>query len=92
LAKKPFDLGAYVARATRGPCFICRPVAGDPEFRHHIVYEDETAIAFLNRYPTLRHAGPPSASTNSQFRDESNAESVLAASKRRAPHAKLTPP
>jgi galactose-1-phosphate uridylyltransferase len=53
LAKKPFDLESYVARATRGPCFICRVVAGDPEFRHHIVYEDDTAIAFLNKYPTL---------------------------------------
>ena len=53
MAKKPFDLEGYVARATRGPCFICRVVAGDPKFRHHIVYEDETAIAFLNKYPTL---------------------------------------
>jgi diadenosine tetraphosphate (Ap4A) HIT family hydrolase len=28
-------------------------VAGNPEFRHHIVYEDKTFVAFLNRYPTL---------------------------------------
>jgi diadenosine tetraphosphate (Ap4A) HIT family hydrolase len=53
LARKPFDLDAYVARATRGPCFVCRTVARDPEYLHHIVYEDDSAIAFLNRHPTL---------------------------------------
>lgn len=36
-----------------GRCFICEMLAGNPEFRHHIVYEDENAVAFLNRYPTL---------------------------------------
>lgn len=34
-------------------CFICELVAGNPEFAHHVVYEDEAAIAFLNRYPSL---------------------------------------
>jgi diadenosine tetraphosphate (Ap4A) HIT family hydrolase len=34
-------------------CFICEMLAGNPEFRHHIVYEDELAVAFLNRYPPL---------------------------------------
>jgi diadenosine tetraphosphate (Ap4A) HIT family hydrolase len=34
-------------------CFICELLAGNPEFAHHVVYEDETAIAFLNRYPSL---------------------------------------
>jgi diadenosine tetraphosphate (Ap4A) HIT family hydrolase len=28
-------------------------VAGDPEYRHHVIYQDDTAIAFLNKYPTL---------------------------------------
>jgi diadenosine tetraphosphate (Ap4A) HIT family hydrolase len=28
-------------------------VARDPDWQHHIVYEDEWAIAFLNKYPTL---------------------------------------
>jgi diadenosine tetraphosphate (Ap4A) HIT family hydrolase len=36
-----------------GRCFICELIAGNPEFRHHVVYEDETAIAFLNAYPVL---------------------------------------
>jgi len=37
-----------------GRCFICELVAGNPDFAHHVVYEDERAIAFLNRYPVLR--------------------------------------
>jgi diadenosine tetraphosphate (Ap4A) HIT family hydrolase len=36
-----------------GRCFICELVAGNPEFAHFVVYEDETAIAFLNKYPAL---------------------------------------
>ena len=51
--RRPFNLEAYVERSTRGPCFICRLVAGDPDYRHHIVHEDEFAIAFLNKWPTL---------------------------------------
>jgi ATP adenylyltransferase len=46
-----FDLDAYIERSTHGPCFICRLVAGDPDYRHHVVYEDEFAIAFLNKWP-----------------------------------------
>ncbi|HVN02331.1 MAG TPA: HIT family protein [Caulobacteraceae bacterium] len=48
-----FDLERYIERSTRGPCFICRLVAGDPAYRHHLIYEDDDAIAFLNKYPTL---------------------------------------
>ena len=51
--RQPFDLEAYVERSTRGPCFICRLVAGDPDYRHHIVWEDDFAIAFLNKWPVL---------------------------------------
>jgi diadenosine tetraphosphate (Ap4A) HIT family hydrolase len=49
----PFDLERYIRRVLDGPCFICALVAGDPGYRHHIVYEDDTTIAFLSRYPTL---------------------------------------
>ena len=42
-----------VRRRLRGRCFICELVAGSLEFAHHVVYEDERAIAFLNRYPVL---------------------------------------
>lgn len=45
---RDFDVDDYVRRVRSGPCFICHP-----ENQHHVVYEDEHTIAFLNRYPTL---------------------------------------
>ncbi|HEY7357617.1 MAG TPA: HIT family protein [Ktedonobacterales bacterium] len=50
---QPFDVGAYVERSRSGPCFVCAMLAGNPQYRHHVVYEDDTAVAFLNKYPTL---------------------------------------
>jgi diadenosine tetraphosphate (Ap4A) HIT family hydrolase len=41
----------YHRTAREGPCFVCEIVAGRKP--HHLLYEDEAAIAFLNRYPTL---------------------------------------
>ena len=49
----PFDAAAYEERVRTGPCFICATLGGDPDYRHHMVYEDETCAAFLNRYPPL---------------------------------------
>jgi diadenosine tetraphosphate (Ap4A) HIT family hydrolase len=40
-------------RELAGRCFICELIAGNPDFAHHIVYEDDDAIAFLSRYPAL---------------------------------------
>jgi diadenosine tetraphosphate (Ap4A) HIT family hydrolase len=40
-------------RDLRGRCFICELLAGNPEFAHHVVYEDDHAIAFLNKHPAL---------------------------------------
>ena len=34
-------------------CFICELIAGNPDFHHHLVYEDSVAVAFLNKYPSL---------------------------------------
>ncbi|GIF73910.1 HIT family protein [Asanoa siamensis] len=51
--KVPFDAAAYERRVREGPCFVCATLRGDADFRHHIVYEDETCAAFLNRYPPL---------------------------------------
>jgi pyroglutamyl-peptidase len=34
-------------------CFICELVRGDPDFRHHVIYEDDVAVAFLQRYQRL---------------------------------------
>jgi diadenosine tetraphosphate (Ap4A) HIT family hydrolase len=47
------DIDSYVERITSGPCFICEMQAGNPDYEHHIIYEDEKAIVFLNKYPVL---------------------------------------
>jgi diadenosine tetraphosphate (Ap4A) HIT family hydrolase len=39
--------------AVRGRCFICELLAGNPEFAHEVVFEDDDTICFLNKYPTL---------------------------------------
>src|SRR5512144_1090956 len=50
--RKSFDLQAYVRRVRNGPCFICEMIAGRLQ-GNHVVYQDEYAIVFLNKYPTL---------------------------------------
>src|SRR5919106_538852 len=47
----PPALDEYVAETSRA-CFLCEIAAGR-DTRHAIVYEDELAIAFLNRFPSL---------------------------------------
>jgi hypothetical protein len=32
-----------------GRCFVCELLAGNPEFAHRVVYEDEQAIAVLQQ-------------------------------------------
>jgi diadenosine tetraphosphate (Ap4A) HIT family hydrolase len=49
----PFDMEAYVERISNGPCFICEMLAGNPEYVHHIIYQDEHAVVFLNKFPIL---------------------------------------
>lgn len=46
-----FDVQRYVERSQGGPCFICEMLSGRKP--HHIIYEDDTHIVFLNKYPTL---------------------------------------
>ncbi|HEY4388470.1 MAG TPA: HIT domain-containing protein, partial [Ktedonobacteraceae bacterium] len=51
-SSQPFDMDAYEKRS-KGPCFICEMLAGNPDYQHHLIYEDQTAVAFLNKYPTV---------------------------------------
>ncbi len=51
--RKAVDITAYSERCRSGPCFICEIVEGNPEYRHHVIYEDGEHIVFLNKYPTL---------------------------------------
>ena len=50
---KSFDMKEYIERIMSGPCFICEILAGNPDYPHHLIYEDEHAIVFLNAYPAL---------------------------------------
>lgn len=44
----------HVREARRnGRCFICQVVDRTHSYSHHVVYEDEDTIVFLDRYPTL---------------------------------------
>jgi diadenosine tetraphosphate (Ap4A) HIT family hydrolase len=47
-----FDSRAYFERIQSGPCFICEMVDGKLA-DNHVVYQDDRAIVFLNKYPTL---------------------------------------
>ena len=51
--KETVDIDAYVRKITTGRCFICEMLDGNPDYRHHIIYQDETAVAFLNKFPML---------------------------------------
>ena len=50
--RRPFDLDAYIQKIQQGPCFICEMIAGRLA-GNHVIYQDETFIAFLNKYPVL---------------------------------------
>jgi diadenosine tetraphosphate (Ap4A) HIT family hydrolase len=52
-SRHSFDSQAYLEQVAAG-CFICRLVRGDPTLTpHHIVWRNNEAIAFLNRFPTV---------------------------------------
>lgn len=46
----PFDLSRFKNVSN---CFICEFLSGNERYEHHVVAETESAIAFLNRFPTL---------------------------------------
>jgi diadenosine tetraphosphate (Ap4A) HIT family hydrolase len=50
--RRPFDMDAYIQRIQQRPCFICAMVAGQLD-GNHIIYQDDSFIAFLNKYPPL---------------------------------------
>jgi ATP adenylyltransferase len=52
--REPLDIEGYVRRSQSGPCFICEIAAHEPRYYdHHMIYEDDAALVFLNKYPTL---------------------------------------
>lgn len=53
MKRKPFNFDSYVKTIQSSPCFLCQLVADHSANPHHIIYEDEEAIVFLNKYPVL---------------------------------------
>ena len=51
--RKPVDVSELHRASESGLCFICEFLSGNPEFDHAVLDETDTAVAFLNRYPTL---------------------------------------
>lgn len=53
IKRKTFDTEKYIETIQNTPCFICQMVADNSQNYHHIIYEDDEAIVFLNKYPVL---------------------------------------
>ena len=53
LDRKSFDLQTYTETIQTAPCFICQFLADNNVNFHHIIYENEEAVVFLNKYPVL---------------------------------------
>ena len=52
MARQRFDLAGHVERSRHGPCFICELIAGNPDYAHHVIVQDDDNIVFLSKYPT----------------------------------------
>ena len=47
------EIEEYAQRSQHGPCFVCQIVRGEAAYQHHMIYEDEQAIVFLNMVQPL---------------------------------------
>lgn len=51
--RQAFDINAYLRQCETDPCFICEMVSRNSKEQYRIIYENESTIVFLNKYPTL---------------------------------------
>lgn len=51
--REPIDVADYVRRTRGGPCFICEFVKGTPSYKHHEIWRDHNAVAFLDKFQTV---------------------------------------
>ena len=51
--RQTMEIDAYLHHCQTDPCFICEIVTGYPEEQYRVIYENESIIVFLNKYPTL---------------------------------------
>jgi diadenosine tetraphosphate (Ap4A) HIT family hydrolase len=47
------DWEAYDHRCQTGPCFVCEIISGNPDYPADMIYSDDHAIVFLDRYPRV---------------------------------------
>jgi diadenosine tetraphosphate (Ap4A) HIT family hydrolase len=47
------EVAEYRDRSLNGPCFVCSIINRTSDYQHHIIFENEDAIAFLNRAQSL---------------------------------------
>jgi diadenosine tetraphosphate (Ap4A) HIT family hydrolase len=51
IIRKPFDTSRL--RSPDDTCFICEFISGNPTYEHFEVARTESAVAFMNKYPTV---------------------------------------
>jgi diadenosine tetraphosphate (Ap4A) HIT family hydrolase len=51
--RRSVDLATYHRRVRERPCFICALARGEAELANPIVYEDASAVAWINPFQTL---------------------------------------
>ena len=52
--RRLIDMASYIHNSQTGPCFVCEIINRGPRFYdHHVLYEDDEAVVFLSKYPTL---------------------------------------
>ena len=73
--RTPIDMAAYERRG-KATCFVCAFLAGEADYHHETVYEDDAHIAFLSRYPTMTGyvIVSPKAHVDHVVRDQTEAE------------------
>jgi diadenosine tetraphosphate (Ap4A) HIT family hydrolase len=49
--RKPIDTSQFQPES--GTCFICEFIQGNPRYEHFEVARTDSAVAFMNKYPTL---------------------------------------
>ncbi len=49
--RQPINFAAYIESTRTRACAFCEIVAG--RLPHHIIHQDDAAVVFLNKYPTL---------------------------------------
>jgi diadenosine tetraphosphate (Ap4A) HIT family hydrolase len=42
------EIADYSSRSQDGPCFVCQVISDEASYKHHIIFENDEVIVFLN--------------------------------------------